>query len=382
MNEQTKDSLSSTLPSGAAGRVAGFVRRRRGFAAVLGAILLAGLYWGIIASDRYVSEARVVINRTDFSSGPTMDFASMLIGGGGNHDQLLLRDHLLSVDMLNKLDEKLGLREHYSDSARDPISRLRSADIEQEWFHEHYLKRLFVKFDESAGVLVIKAQAYSPDKAHAITSMLVEEGERFMNEMAHRLAREQVEFLEKQVAQMGERVLKTRQTVVSYQNAKGLVSPQGSAESLSAIVARLEGQLSEQQARRQAMLGYLSKDAPDIVQIGMQIDALENQIGQEQARLASPKGQSLNRAMEEFQRLTLEAEFAQDIYRTALVALEKGRVEATRTLKKVSVLQSPTLPQYPLEPRRLYNLVVFVLGALLFAGITHLIVTIVRDHKD
>ena len=70
------------------------------------------------------------------------------------------------------------------------------------------------------------------------------------------------------------------------------------------------------------------------------------------------------------------------MYKTALVALEKGRVEATRTLKKVSVLQSPTLPEYSLEPRRIYNTIVFVIVALLLAGVVHLIAAIVRDHKD
>jgi capsular polysaccharide transport system permease protein len=90
----------------------------------------------------------------------------------------------------------------------------------------------------------------------------------------------------------------------------------------------------------------------------------------------------LNRTVEEFQRLQLAADFAMEVYKTALVSLEKGRVEATRTIKKVSVLQAPGLPQYPMEPRRLYLIVVFVLSALLLAGIVHLIAAIIRDHKD
>jgi capsular polysaccharide transport system permease protein len=130
------------------------------------------------------------------------------------------------------------------------------------------------------------------------------------------------------------------------------------------------------------LLGYLAPTAPGVVEVDLQIDAVEQQIKKEQLRLASPKGKALNRAVEEFQRLELEAGFAQDMYKTALVALEKGRVEATRTLKKVSVLQSPTLPEYSLEPRRIYNTIVFVIVALLVAGVVHLIAAIVRDHKD
>jgi len=86
--------------------------------------------------------------------------------------------------------------------------------------------------------------------------------------------------------------------------------------------------------------------------------------------------------VEEFQRLEMAAQFAQDVYKTALVALEKSRVEATRTIKKVSVLQSPTLPQYPLEPSRIYNIIVFIRVTLLLAGIVHLLAAIIRDHED
>ena len=46
------------------------------------------------------------------------------------------------------------------------------------------------------------------------------------------------------------------------------------------------------------------------------------------------------------------------------------------------MLQSPTLPEYSLEPRRVYNTIVFVIVALLVAGVVHLIAAIIRDHKD
>jgi capsular polysaccharide transport system permease protein len=78
----------------------------------------------------------------------------------------------------------------------------------------------------------------------------------------------------------------------------------------------------------------------------------------------------------------MEAGFASDVYKTSLVALEKGRVEATRNLKKVSVVQSPTLPTTSLEPRRFYNIIVSLLVIFLVAGVVHLLAAIVRDHKD
>ncbi len=55
------------------------------------ALSIAGiaLYWLLLSSDRYVSEARVVLQRSDFASSQAMDFASLLGQGGGvRTDQL------------------------------------------------------------------------------------------------------------------------------------------------------------------------------------------------------------------------------------------------------------------------------------------------------
>ncbi len=72
-------------------------------------ILLAGLYWGLLSSDRYVSAAHIVVDRTEFHGGETMDFAALLTGNRSKPDLMLLRDHMLSVDMLEKLDARLKL---------------------------------------------------------------------------------------------------------------------------------------------------------------------------------------------------------------------------------------------------------------------------------
>jgi capsular polysaccharide transport system permease protein len=389
------DKLRSSWPAKAASQAAQWAQdwltpallRRRTFGMAFVASLLAVLYWGVIASNRYVSEAHVVVRNTDIGAPVGMDIAGLLSNTAvaNRTDQLLLRDHLLSVDMLRKLDEKLNLRQHYSNWHRDLLSQMWLEKASIEWFYRHYLGRVEIELDEHSGVLVIKAQAYDAEMAHAIASMLVSEGELYMNEMAHQLARDQVSFLEKQVAEMSQRLIRTRTSLLEFQSANNLASPSATSEAITAITVRLEGQLAELKAKRSTMLSYLSNDAPDVVHINSQIAAVETQISLEQGRLVAPRGngnKSLNRIVEEYQRLELEARFAQDVYQTALGALERGRLDATRNLKKVSVLQSPVMPEYPWEPRRLYNIVVFVLCVMILAGVIHLIAAIIRDHKD
>jgi capsular polysaccharide transport system permease protein len=347
------------------------------------AIFLSSFYWLVLASDRYVSEARVVLARSSLTGGQTMDFVGLLTGVGGSQrpDQLLLRDYLQSLDVLRTLDARLRLRQHYS-SYGDWGTRLWSANAPLEVLQRYVASRISVELDDFSGALVISVQAYTPEMARAIATSLLEQGEHHMNELGHQLAGEQVRFLEKQVSDLSANARAARAKLLAFQNRKGLASPQATAENYAGIVARLESQLTDLQTRRTGLLSFLQANAPQVVEVNAQIGAIEAQLKQERARLTSPQGSTLNSTVEEYQRLQLEAEFAQQVLNTALVSLERGRVDATRTLKQVQILQSANLPEYPLRPRRIYNTIVYALGAIFLAGVLQLLVAIVRDHKD
>lgn len=346
--------------------------------------LLATAYWLLFASDRYVSESNVIIQKTDMTMGQSLDVSMLVSGlaGANRSDQLLLREYLLSVDMLKKLDTALDLRSHYSDKRRDLVSRMLFKDASIEWFHRHYLSRIHVEFDDYAGVLRIKAQAYDAKTAKAIVGMMVAEGERYMNQIGNELADVQVKFLTSQVTAAQERFQRASNTLLVFQNQKGLVSPQATAESISAIIAKLEAQRTDIQTQLASLPTSLVPNHPNILMLRQTLEAVEKQIAKERAKLASPDGKMLNYTVEEFHRMQMEVSFTQDIYKTALVGLEKGRMDATRTLKKVSILQAPVLPEYPMEPRRVYNTVVTLLSGILLAGIVKLLESIVLDHLD
>jgi capsular polysaccharide transport system permease protein len=149
-----------------------------------------------------------------------------------------------------------------------------------------------------------------------------------------------------------------------------------------AVIAKLQGTLAELQVERSALQAYLVSTHPSVVRLGQHIAAVQRQLNKEQAKLASPQGSALNKTVEAYQRLETQAKFAEAVYQTALVALEKGRIEALRTIKKLSVLEAPTLPEYPLQPRRAYNTLVSLLAIALLAGLVQLLLAVVQDHKD
>lgn len=345
-------------------------------------ILATTVYWLLIASDLYVSEARVILERTDLSSGQVTDISGLLTGASAQRpDQLLLREYLLSTDVLRKLEDSLKLREHFATNG-DWLSRLWNRQAPLELLHRYLESRITIELDDFSDVLVINVQAYTPQMSQAIAAALLGEGERYMNALGHQLASEQVRFLEAQVDELGRRTRAARSALLAYQNRSGMPSPQATADNYAGIVARLESQLTDLQTRRTGLLAFLQPEAPQVAEVNAQVRAVESQLRQERARLAAPQGGTLNKAVEEYQRLQMEADFTQQVFNSALASLERGRVDATRTLKQVQVLQGASKPEYPLRPRRIYNAVVYALAALCLAGVLQLLVAIVRDHKD
>lgn len=349
------------------------------------ASLCAAFYFLLLASDRYVSQANVVVERTRIAGPSGMNFDGLLSGfvsSGNRADQMLLRDHLLSIDMLKKLDARLHLRAHYSDWHRDPLSRLWFSDTPIERFHDYFMDRVRIDYDDYDGVLELRVEAFDPKTAHAIVVEMLRNGEAFMNETDHKLAQAQIDFLEGEVKRMSARDQRARQALIDFQNREGIVSPENRLRSVEGIINQLEAHKSALQVRMTTLQSYLVPDHPDVVAIRQQMDAIDAQIEAERKKATASGNSALNRKTERFQKLQQEANFTHALLQTTLAALENGKVDAARTVKKISAMQSATMPEAATQPRRLRSTITFALIAFMMAGISLLLISIVRDHFD
>lgn len=343
--------------------------------------LLSVLYWNLLATERYVSQAYVVLDSPQVASSG-FNLQSLLSGSAGISDLLLLREHLLSVDMLHKLESQTNLREHFSQTSVDRFTRLSSAQVPIESLHRYIKRRVQIEVDEYAQLLRVRVEAFDPQMAQHLTQLLLDEGEAHMNRLGQRLAAEQVRFLENQVQQQRRHYDQALEELLAFQNETGLISPEITVRSISQVVATLEGQLATEQARRRALLSFHSPSSSQIRHLDAEIQALREQIEEERNRLAQASGDALNALTSTYQMLEMQLRFATESYSAVLQALESTRIEAARQLKQVSVLQAPHLAEYAIEPRRVYQSTVYALIAFFIALMTHMLVLIIRDHKD
>ena len=348
--------------------------------------MLAATYLFVFAADRYVSEAVVIIRQEGegMSMPSGIDALSAMFGtsSASGEDQFMLEAHILSIDMLTQLDNRLDLREAYSSPRFDVIFSL-DPGATQEEFLDYYRSRIEVEVDETSGLVSIGTQGFTPTIAQAVNRELIAISEQFINESSHRLARDQMSFAELELEKARARLDAARQQVLDFQEEHGILDPTAQAVANTGLTAELQAMQARYEAELKGMLAYLNDDAPQVAALQAQIGGIREQLKAERARsVTDDEGESLNVLAGRYQELLAELGFVSDAYRGALMALETARIESTRKLKSLVLVESPPLPESARYPRRIYTLAALLIALTVFYGIARLTVATIEDHLE
>ncbi len=342
-------------------------------------LVLLGIYYIFIASDGYVSKSIVTIKATG-EKPPSFSLGFLSFGNPTLREEAyFLKEFILSYDMLEYLDKTTNLKKIYTNPKIDFFSRL-SPDATKEEFLEYYRDHIEVLYDEISSILYIKVKAYTPEEAQKINQTILTQCERYLNAISHKIAREQINFIEKELGIANQKNQAAKQKLISFQNTYKILDPTQEAQALSNLIAQLEAQLASKEAELQTLLTYLSENSFQVQNLKEQIKALKNQIEKEKARLVGGSNNRLNRLALEYLTLKLEAEFYADVYKATLSAYEQTRVEASRKLKNLVIIQAPNLPEEPLYPKKVYNLTLAFILLLMFYGIIVFLIEIIKEH--
>lgn len=351
---------------------------------VVAPMVVATVYFTFIAADRYVSESIVTVRQSGDMAASALSGLGVVLGGlntPSREETLYLKEYIHSLDMLRHLDGKLNLRKAYESEKLDPIYRLWGG-TSQEWFLRYYRNRVEVLFDDITGLLSVRVEGFEPAFARAVNAEILGQSERFVNEISHRLAREQMAFAESELRKAGGRLHDAKAKLLAFQNKYGIFDPLAQAQAWASLSTQLEAEIARKEAELKAMLGYMQETAPPVVGLRNEIAALKAQTHTEQQKVASAKGGRLNRLAAEYHNLAIEAGFAEEAYKSALASVETTRIEASRKLKSLVVIESPAKPEIALYPKRFYSLLTLLVALTLIYGIVLLVIATIRDHRD
>ncbi|UVC28653.1 capsule biosynthesis protein [Pantoea sp. SOD02] len=341
------------------------------------------IYLAIFSQPRFMSESKVAIKRASDIDGSSLNVGLLL--GAANpssaEDALYLKEYISSPDMLAALDKQLDFHAAFSHSGWDFLNHLGQQQT-TERFLQYYRDRINVAYDDKSGLLNIQTQGFSPEFALRFNQAVLKQSERFINELSHRIARDQLDFAEAEMDKARQRLDSSKAEMLAYQNSHNVLDPQASALAASTLVNTLMGQKIQMEAELRNLLTYLRDDASQVVSARNAIQSLQAQIDEEKNKITAPQGDKLNSMALAFEEIKAKVEFDTQIYTMALTAIEKTRVEAARKLKVLSVISSPQQPQETTFPNYPYLIACWLLVCCLLFGTTKLLLAVIEDHRD
>ncbi|WP_259281196.1 sugar transporter [Enterobacter sp. EC_50] len=290
-------------------------------------------------------------------------------------------DYLQSWDLLSTLDRELDLKGHYQSHQADFFSRL-SGDASREDFIEYYRKHLTLHLDDLSGVLTIELQTFDPDYSQRVVTLMLKESEQFINRLGHKMALDQLAFVEKEADRAYQRVQTEKNKVLAFQNSHQLLSPESTSSAQVGMINQIEAELVRQQTELKRLKSYMKSTAPQVVAVETSVNALNKQLQQEQGKLTGVDKDAMNEITASYQEVQARASLAADFYKTSLISLEQARVEAYRKIKHLLVISQPTLADKAEYPRRLYNLATVGVLLCLFYGLVVMGLATLREHQD
>ncbi len=347
--------------------------------------LISALYFGLVASDVYISESRFVVRAPQRAQQPGL-MGALLQGTGfsrSQDDALTVHDFIQSRDALRELDGKLGVRQAYSAETVDPVNRFPGplGDDSFESLYKYYSKQVGVEYDANSSITTLRVHAFTAKDANQINANLLAMGEQLVNQINERGRKDLVRFAQAEVSEAESKAKAAALAVAVYRNQRAVFDPERQSALQLQQVSKLQDELIATKIQL-AQIQALSPQNPQIPTLQKRARGLEQEMANEMAKVAgSGAGNTLSNKAADFERLTLERAFADRQVASALTSLENARNEARRQQLYLERIVQPNLPDYALEPRRLRSVLATLVLGLIAWGIASMLLSGVKEHQ-
>jgi capsular polysaccharide transport system permease protein len=345
--------------------------------------LVALVYFLLVASPRYVSEARFIVRAGQQPTPSSMGLALQGVGlAPAQTDAFAVHDWMRSRDAVVELRDRARLEAVLGAPGADPFSRWPrfGEGRSVEGLHRAYRRFVTVGYDSTTGISVLRVEAYRPEDARRLAESLLQGGERLVNRLNERAAADAVAEATRAVDEAEARLALASSRLTGFRNRQRFIDPQGAAEAGGQVIVALTTQLATLRADR-AQLAAEAPQSPQLPSLDGRIRALERQIAAERAKIAGA-ADSLAPQVSAYEDLVLERQFADRQLAEATTALVEARQEARRQSLYLERVAGPLAADEATRPRRWRSILIVLLSSLLILGVGRLLVLGLREHRQ
>lgn len=350
---------------------------------VLAPLAMAAVYYLAIAADQYVAEFRLSLRTVD---APRVE-PLLLLGSDAAHTTAasksqIVAQYIASRAIVDELDPALDLRKLFSPPAADWWARLAlPASIEE--LVRYWRNQVDPFYDTSAGTIIVRLRAFSPDDALRVAQAVVASSEKLVNELSARARGDAVGFAQTEVGQAEARLKKALAAIREFRDQAGMIDPGKTADATATLATKLRADLLKTNSELATLKAYMRDDAPPVRVLKARIRSLETQqrgLAREMTDNGLPAAPALSQTLGSYEALETERKFAETAYQHALEGLDRARDNADRQHLYIASFVPPSLPEMALYPHRWRSLGLVALIAFAVWAIGALAVQSIRDH--
>jgi capsular polysaccharide transport system permease protein len=196
--------------------------------------------------------------------------------------------------------------------------------------------------------------------------------------MTERSRRDMLRYAQRTAEEAAVALRRINARVRILRNQRGVIDPQLVVKANLEQQTQLQAQIAEAEAQLAAAQRY-SPASPALLPLRTQIAAMRSTLNGLRARSTGASDRSLSGALNAFEQLQLDQEFAQKRYEQALVTQEKLRAQAAQQQLYLDPIVVPSLPEEADAPRIGRALLIFLGFAVALWAILSLLLKSYRE---
>lgn len=348
-------------------------------------VLGAGIYLYGYAKDQYVSEVGFTVRREEAPLVSSIISSLGQVSSASSTDSDILFEFVRSQGLVQQIDQELDLRGVFSQfHDTDPYFSL-SPNASIEELVDYWGRMVQVSYAPGTGLLELRIRAFDPETAYKIAELIFSKSSAMINQLSNIARDDSTRYARDDLARAETDLKEIRSALTSFRLRTQIVDPAAAIQGQMGLLNSLQQQLGAALIESDLLRDSTRENDPRRVQIASRITAIEVRIAQERQKFGAGgnavDGQDYATVIAEFERLTVEREFAEQKYATALGNFDAAQTEAQRQSRYLAAYVGPTLAESAEHPKRLLLFGLFSLFSLMTWAIGVLIYYSLRDRR-
>ena len=193
-------------------------------ACVLLPTLMVFLYLALFASDIYLAEAKFAIRSQTQQQSLDMLSTFFRTNSSSLSDSYIVQNYIQSMDMIDKVDAKLHVGDHYADRSHDIWYRL-TRDATQDEMLRYWSWAVVTTFDPDTSIMTVQVKAFSPQMAQSVCQAILDASEALVNAMNDRARTDAISLAQAEVARAEARIRTAHEAMRQYRERTVILDP-------------------------------------------------------------------------------------------------------------------------------------------------------------